>query len=47
MSKTYRSENAKKMADTRRTKPQPRSSKKITTKIHHDGRDQSGQQSRR
>jgi len=47
MGKTYRSENAKKVADQRAAKPQPRPSKKQTKKTHHDGRGQSGQQARR
>lgn len=47
MGKTYKSEAARKMAEKRAAKPTPRSSKKQTTKTHHDGRGQSGQQSRR
>ena len=47
MGKTYRSENAKKMAEQRGSKPPPRPSKKQTNKSHHDGKGQSGQQSRR
>lgn len=47
MGKTYRSDNARRMAEQKKAKPAPRPSKKQTNKGHHDGRGESGQQKRR